>query len=289
MDRETVENDLCTIIQAGDSYGQGQSPTDALSLTVEDSLRWEAGDTITIKLLGGSKRVKSLVEYYARLWLNHANLEMDFVSTGRADVRVSFYPGGSYSVVGINCRCVMPQDKPTMNLAIDDATPEHKFRRCVLHEFGHVLGFIHEHQNPAGNIQWDVNEVYNHYLHNQNRSVEWVDRKIFEAYSYDSHTGTEFDKDSVMIYPILAKHTTNGFSVGMNTQLSQKDKEYAATVYPPADAPTPIQYTNPNSYTPIHYPDQDVYVYPDQSHSRQHTYPLHRDYNSSAALGSHYY
>ena len=30
-----------------------------------------------------------------------------------------------------------------------------ELRRVVLHEFGHALGLIHEHQNPEGGIQWN--------------------------------------------------------------------------------------------------------------------------------------
>ena len=30
-----------------------------------------------------------------------------------------------------------------------------ELRRVVLHEFGHALGLIHEHQNPEGGIEWN--------------------------------------------------------------------------------------------------------------------------------------
>jgi hypothetical protein len=29
----------------------------------------------------------------------------------------------------------------------------------VLHEFGHALGLVHEHQHPAGGIQWNRPQV----------------------------------------------------------------------------------------------------------------------------------
>jgi hypothetical protein len=33
----------------------------------------------------------------------------------------------------------------------------------VIHEFGHALGLIHEHQNPSGGIQWNKPVVCRYY------------------------------------------------------------------------------------------------------------------------------
>ena len=47
----------------------------------------------------------------------------------------------------------MPVDQPTINFAwVDKAT--------VLHEFGHVLGLIEEHQNPRANLAWNKDLIY---------------------------------------------------------------------------------------------------------------------------------
>ena len=42
-----------------------------------------------------------------------------------------------------------------MNLGIGAATNIEQIRRPVLHEFGHALGCIHEHQSPVAGIQWN--------------------------------------------------------------------------------------------------------------------------------------
>jgi hypothetical protein len=40
-----------------------------------------------------------------------------------------------------------------------------------------------------------------------------------------------FDPLSIMLYPIPAEHTKNGFTVGWNTQLSEQDKQLIAENY----------------------------------------------------------
>jgi hypothetical protein len=42
-------------------------------------------------------------------------------------------------------------------------TPDQEYSRVVLHEFGHALGAIHEHQHPAAGIPWDKPKVYEYY------------------------------------------------------------------------------------------------------------------------------
>ena len=67
---------------------------------------------------------------------------------------------GSWSYVGTNCRRVLP-NKPTMNLGwIDDSNNvlRDDEKGVILHEFGHVLGFTHEHQSPARAQTMDLDE-----------------------------------------------------------------------------------------------------------------------------------
>jgi len=43
---------------------------------------------------------------------------------------------------------------------------------------------------------------------------------------------TALDKNSIMMYPIPAKWTTNGFTVGLNNNLSETDKAFIRQQYP---------------------------------------------------------
>ncbi len=72
-----------------------------------------------------------------------------------ADIRVAFQQGnGSWSYLGTVCRQIRV-DQPTMNYGwlTPDSTDD-ELRRVVLHEFGHALGLIHEHQSPNRPISW---------------------------------------------------------------------------------------------------------------------------------------
>ena len=48
---------------------------------------------------------------------------------------------------------------------LEPDTELREYQRVVRHEFGHALGMIHEHQNPAaqGQIPWDKPKVYAYY------------------------------------------------------------------------------------------------------------------------------
>ncbi|KAK5996763.1 hypothetical protein PT974_02104 [Cladobotryum mycophilum] len=202
-------------------------------LAVSRNLKWEPGQTLRVRFLGGSFLVKNMVKKYALVWLEHANLKMEFVESGDADIRISFWRGDSWSVIGLEAYEV-PPDKPTMNFGwFNDYTPEEEFSRTVLHEFGHALGCIHEHQNPAENINWNEKEVFDHYKKAQPTwDEDQVRRNIFKQYSRDSTQFSSYDKDSIMVYEIPVSFTLDGHCTKSNKQLSEQDKLFMSKVYP---------------------------------------------------------
>jgi hypothetical protein len=117
----------------------------------------------------------------------------------------------------------------------------------VLHEFGHALGLIHEHQNPDARIRWNKEAVYQELGAPPNRwprSV--VDDNLFKPWEASETNSTRFDLASIMIYPIPARWTIDGFATRANTQLSATDREFIARVYPSPRASTrgPINVTS---------------------------------------------
>jgi hypothetical protein len=221
-------------------FGQASSwaPDRATALT---STLWIPHQTITIGFLHDEREslcrretagIEHRLQHIAREWTQYANLHFEFVE-GPASIRISFDAGGSWSYIGRQC-LEIPMDQPTMNFGwLTKDLLEGEFRRVVLHEFGHALGCVHEHQHPANGIKWNRPVVYQYYegLPNFWQKSD-VDRNIFSRYATNLTRHTAVDDRSIMMYPIPATHTEDGYSVGWNDQLSEPDKEFISQLYP---------------------------------------------------------
>jgi hypothetical protein len=115
----------------------------------------------------------------------------------QSDIRIIFGPQyGCSSVVG-NTRSIRFADRqqPTMTYGWFDVA-------TVIHEFCHALGMIHEHQNPQENpIQWNREAVYCYYRYTQGWDIEKINQNVINAYQLDQTNGSNYDEDSIMIYP----------------------------------------------------------------------------------------
>jgi serralysin len=196
--------------------------------------KWTRGQTIRIKFLGGSAFVQGKVKQFAAYWLSHANVKFQYVSASQsADIKIAFTSGGSWSYIGTDCKLI-GQSSASMNYGwFTNSTSDTEFRRVIVHEFGHALGMIHEHQHPLASIPWDKPKVYAYYGGPPNNwSKAQVDSNLFARYSQSSTNFSGYDRLSIMHYSIPASLTTNGFSVGSNTDLSSTDKSFIRSIYP---------------------------------------------------------
>ncbi len=196
------------------------------------SRRWEPGTTVRVKFLGGTSALHSSVESYAREWTQYANIHFQFVSDGYAEIRVGFVANnGHWSRIGQDALAI-PQDKATMNLDINYLYPEREIERVALHEFGHALGFIHEHQHPDSNIPWDKEAVYAYFKRTQGWDRPKVDNNIFNKFNNSQLQWGQYDPDSIMHYPIPNQLTIGDFEVGWNYTLSLGDRNNSRNAYP---------------------------------------------------------
>jgi astacin (peptidase family M12A) len=196
---------------------------------------WENGRTLRVKFLDGVREVQGKVEAVAKEWEELVNLELDFVSSGAAaDVRISFAEQGfSWSTVGTDALTV-PQNEATMNYGwLEPSTSIREYQRVVRHEFGHALGMIHEHQNPAalGQIPWDKPKVYAYYAQ-QGWTKEDVDFNIFDVLAEDTTNHSAFDPTSIMEYAVPDSLTVGSYAIGWNTEFSPMDIEFMRRQYP---------------------------------------------------------
>ncbi|MBT7464446.1 MAG: hypothetical protein HN686_10710 [Bacteroidetes bacterium] len=205
-----------------------------LELAMWRDKKWANGKVIRIRFLGGTQFLKGKVKEKALIWSRFANLDFDFVDNGDSEIRISFQAGnGSWSYIGVDCLNVTDQTEPTMNFGwFDSTTPDNEFSRTVLHEFGHAIGCVHEHQSPPANIPWDKPAVYRYYSATQGWTQADVDNNIFAVYTKSKISNSIFDRRSIMLYPIDGALTGYKYTVGMNYFLSKNDIDYIKKWYP---------------------------------------------------------
>ena len=201
------------------------------------SAKWNPGSVITVRFLEGDPALQARVKAVALEWTGPkmANLTLDFRKAGPTDIRIAFQQGnGSWSFLGTMCRQVNPESRPTMNYGwLTPGSPDSELRRVVLHEFGHALGLIHEHQNPKGGIPWNKDAVRRDLSGPPNNwNDATIENNMFRFYPPTDLVATDVDALSIMMYPIPAAWTTNGFSAGLNAELSDTDKALIRSVYP---------------------------------------------------------
>lgn len=195
---------------------------------------WTVGQVIRVKFMDSlSNTLRLRIEKAAREWELYANVRLQFVRRGKAEIRIGLNPReGSWSYMGRDALYLDSLSK-TMNFGwFNDRTPDYEIRRTTLHEFGHALGLIHEHQNPLQNIQWDVEKVYTYYAQTQGWSRQDVDQNLFRKYSSTQTQFCRYDPLSIMHYSVPKQLTLDGFEVRWNFQLSAEDKSFIGRMYP---------------------------------------------------------
>ena len=203
-------------------------------MATEISKEWKNGRRLTVSFLGGKKEVKDRIIRHAKIWMEYANIEFDFRQRKKpADVRIAFdSEDGSWSLLGTE---LLSEDKslPTMNFGwLTPRTDDLEYNRVVLHEFGHTLGCIHEHERPDNGIPWDKPKVYAYYKKTDGWSKEEVDEQVFSKYDITQIRASKLDKKSIMMYPVPEQLTRGNFHIGWNNGLSEGDKKFIARLYP---------------------------------------------------------
>jgi hypothetical protein len=167
--------------------------------------------------------------------MDFANITLDFGDHQDPEIRIALdEEDGHWSAVGTDAlvELFFAKSEPTMNCALTTDSPDAEYSRVVLHEFGHALGLIHEHQNPAAGIKWNERVVIDALKRSQGWDEATIRHNVLNSVDRDDVRFTAFDDKSIMLYPFPREWTLDGRQFGQNTTLSDTDKAFIATHYP---------------------------------------------------------
>jgi hypothetical protein len=241
---------------------------------------------VTVAFKGGSPELRQQIADAVKDWISGTSLRIDFGNSAgtnsfrewstsdasyKADIRISFDQAGYWSLVGTDGTdpSIVKAKQASMNFGRFDQNLPTDWRGVVLHEFGHALGFEHEHQSPVGpceaEFRWNddpgyvkTKDIYGQFTRDsQNRwpgiytllggfpnkwSKDQIDFNLRRLPDSVDWRLSDFDKLSIMKYYFDKVFFKNGEYSGCyskeNVVLSDDDKKAVAETYPrsPADA-----------------------------------------------------
>jgi hypothetical protein len=211
---------------------------------------WDTSQPIRVCFFSGQTQLRSKIATIAMQWTQQgAYIPLDFgslqsprtcSSTEFTHIRIGFQYRGYWSTVGTDSVNLAAQSEQSMNFALFDVNPpsEPAFSRVVLHEFGHALGFQHEHQSSnspcSSEFNWDA--IYQYLQGPPNYwSVEQIDHNLRPRVE-PGDVASPFDADSIMLYSFPASFYKSGtaaecYTAGNNV-ISIVDIEGVKRFYP---------------------------------------------------------
>ncbi|KIO77756.1 hypothetical protein TH53_07445 [Pedobacter lusitanus] len=196
--------------------------------------QWPQNSNIKIAFLNGTQEQQDYVKEAVKVWQDQINVSLVFQnSLGGSDVRISFdsSTGSGWSYVGYkDNKGIKDTLKATMALFKTLGSKEKNGEpvgtyhlATVRHEFGHMLGLIHEQLRADSDVKW--NDQLN------------IGGRPIDSTSFAQYIKSPYDKKSIMHYSVSAKYTKDsiaipGYLYDLKGELSQTDKDFISSIYP---------------------------------------------------------
>lgn len=272
---EALQGHNATILHATRNWQQSQ-----VQSVIVVSKTWDPRKIVTVAFQGGTPALRGQIAQAIKPWTDSSNVHIDFgpsSSSGvfrewtsgdtsyRADVRIAFEVGGYWSMVGndsVNPALSQP-NQPSMNFEGFTTELPSDWQGTVLHEFGHAVGFQHEHQSPASpcdtDFRWNddvgyvkTKDIYGQFVPDfegrnpgiytvlggppNNWSRDQIDFNLKQLPKSVDLRLSAFDRDSVMKYYFPGWMFNNGDKSACwskeNLSLSAEDQKAALQTYP---------------------------------------------------------
>jgi hypothetical protein len=232
----------------------GGSVADNLALrgVIDQYKLWEVNQPLTVCFFGGGPEAREFIAETSRAWDDNASISFDFGQPpGHRDcdpsrpshIRIAFENDGNWSYIGTDSVRVR-LDRPSLNLGILAERPfslvnKDRLRGTILHELGHALALLHEHQSPEANceseMRWEV--VYADLEgppNNWDRAT--VDRNLRQLVRSPRLRTTAYDRGSNLHYSLPARWFIHGINSSCwgarNDDLSETDVQTIRSAYP---------------------------------------------------------
>jgi hypothetical protein len=221
-----------------------------LEAVIRQQLKWPHSP-VKVCFFDGGSAARDRVASLAVKWTVGTSLQFDFGPAGSrrtcdqanpSNIRISFKGVGYWAHVGTNAT-YLAVNTPTMGLGgLDKTDMTEQDEGIVVHEFGHAIGFEHEHQSPKAKCeeQFDWPYIYKEYAAFgwKKDDVDFNMKRITEPMRRDGLLATEFDRSSVMLYFHEPEYFLNGeksdcYVPRKNSSPSATDLEAARLMYPP--------------------------------------------------------
>ncbi|MDF2514823.1 MAG: hypothetical protein K0R59_119 [Sphingobacterium sp.] len=191
---------------------------------------WPQNHVIKIAFMNGTKERHDFVKEYTKVWDELINLSFSFQdSLPGSEIRIKFDPnsGSGSSYVGWNNNINRPDTLHTMILfgklganGLKKSPTEFELG-TLRHEFGHMLGLVHEQYRPDSDILW-VDPMR-------------PGGNVLDSIKFENYLKSPYDRNSIMHYAVYRSATKDSLSIPLYVlkgELSQIDKDYISKVYP---------------------------------------------------------